>query len=150
VTVICIDPGTTCGIARYEGGRLIALLDGDIADVLEVFAVEKPSAVVFEDSTQQRTMFARYGHEHMRATAGAKVARNVGEIDGYCKTIMAVCAKAGVPCIGVSPERKGAKLTAKQFEAYSGWKGRTNEHQRDAAMLFRAAIFQLHAKGIKV
>ena len=39
-----------------------------------------------------------------------------------------------MPRIGVSPLRKGSKLTAARFAKVTGWQGRSNQHERDAAM----------------
>ncbi len=60
------------------------------------------------------------------------MARNVGEIDAWCKLIEAECAALGIKCIGVSPGGKGAKLDAAAFNRLTGWRGASNQHTRDA------------------
>ena len=41
----------------------------------------------------------------------------------------------GAPYKSISPHGKGRKLTAPEFARLTGWKARTNNHGRDAAML---------------
>ncbi len=66
--------------------------------------------------------------------AALKMARNVGEIDAWCRLIVATCADLGIDAHGISPKQKGAKLDAAQFAAKTGWCGKSNAHERDAAM----------------
>ncbi len=63
------------------------------------------------------------------------MARNVGEIDAWCKLIVAICEELGIPAHGISPKGKGAKLNAETFAKATGWKGKSNQHERDAAMV---------------
>jgi len=67
--------------------------------------------------------------------AALKMARNVGEIDAWCKLIVATCGQLGIPAYGISPKNKGAKLDAAQFKAETGWAEQSNQHNRDAAMV---------------
>ena len=41
----------------------------------------------------------------------------------------------GIDFEAVPPKNNKTKMTAEAFERMTGWKGRTNEHGRDAAML---------------
>lgn len=41
----------------------------------------------------------------------------------------------GIPFETIAPKNNWTKMTANMFAALTGWKGRTNEHSRDAAML---------------
>ena len=67
--------------------------------------------------------------------AALKMARNVGEIDAWCKLITAICAEFQIPAHGISPKGKGAKLSAERFALSTGWTASSNEHTRDAAMV---------------
>ena len=49
--------------------------------------------------------------------------------------IVAVCGQHGVPAHGISPKEKGAKLDAATFALMTGWQGKSNQHERDAAMV---------------
>ena len=63
------------------------------------------------------------------------MARNVGEVDGYCRIIVDYCELLGIMAHGVSPKGKGAKMDADSFRELTGWTGRTNSHERDACMV---------------
>ena len=89
-----------------------------------------PSRVVFEDSRLQSHTWTKVPSR----AAAAKMARNVGQIDAWCNLIVAICAKHGITAHGISPQAKGAKLTAEQFERATGWTMASNQHSRDAAM----------------
>jgi hypothetical protein len=41
----------------------------------------------------------------------------------------------GIPYVLVQPAKRKNKITQEQFERQTGWKGRTSNHARDAAML---------------
>lgn len=71
------------------------------------------------------------------------LARNVGEVDQICRRIEAMCETAGIELVRVSPLGKGAKLNAARFREVTGWTGRSNQHERDAAAVawpYRRAI----------
>lgn len=133
-----IDPGAHTGIAVYVGGRLDMLETIEPWRLPEFIADVRPARVVFEDSRLESFVWT----QAMSRPAALKMARNVGEVDAWCKLIAAICARLDVPANGVSPTRKGAKLDAKSFAQVTGWTGKCNEHTRDAAMVawpFRSA-----------
>ena len=127
--VIGIDPGQSTGVAIFVDGVLTELCT--LSPVL-IAALINPSVsrVIFEDSRLQSHIWA--APKASRA-AGMKIARNVGQIDAWCSLIVALCEAAKVDCHGISPKSKGAKLNAAQFEAMTGWAGKSNQHERDAA-----------------
>lgn len=128
--IIGIDPGQRTGVAVYRDGALIELRTvspDQIAGVLEELA---PELVVFEDSRKQSAVFIR----GTNARSMLKIARNVGEVDRLCRQIEALCDRMRIACVGVSPLRKGSKLSAARFCDVTGWSGRSNQHERDAAM----------------
>ncbi len=129
--IVGVDPGANTGLAIYRAGQLTELRTIEPVDIDRVLGEIMPSRVVFEDSRLQSFVWTRTGN---RATA-LKMARNVGEIDAWCKLIVAVCARLGIAAHGISPAGKGAKLKAEPFAAKTGWAGPSNEHQRDAAMV---------------
>lgn len=132
MTVRGIDPGVDTGVAEYRNGKLTALftvrpwkhLDGWLTP-------ENSDFVAFEDS-RQMGMFRKLG------------ARQVGEIDAWCRMIEAICKERGVEYVAVSPKQKGKKVNAEMFREITGWTGRTNQHERDAAMV--AWPFRLSGK----
>ena len=67
--------------------------------------------------------------------AALKMARNVGEVDAWCKLIVAVCESLSIAAHGISPKAKGEKLGSEAFNRVTGWVGPSNQHMRDAAMV---------------
>lgn len=128
---IGIDPGMNTGMALYVNGVLVDLNTVQPWEVRFELEANKPALVVFEDSRKQSHTWTRAASRE----ASLKMARNVGEIDAWCKLIEAECAALGIPCMGVSPLGKGEKLAAPAFARVTGWAGKSNEHNRDAAMV---------------
>lgn len=127
--VIGIDPGRHTGIATYQDGKLIAL--DTISPLGLERAIEPADRVVFEDSRLISFMFTTVKSR----PAALKMARDVGQIDAWSGLITAICATLNIPCHGISPKGKGKKLDAKQFALITGWVGKSNQHERDAAMV---------------
>lgn len=128
--VLGIDPGANTGIATFEAGALAALETIAPHQIESLLRERMPARVIFEDS---RLMSHTWTQVKSRPAA-LKMARNVGEIDAWCRLIAALCADLGIATHGVSPQGKGAKLDAKEFEFATGWSARSNQHERDAAM----------------
>ncbi len=137
--IIGIDPGIESGIAVYMDGKLISLLTFIPLKAVEMIRRSSPSLVILEDSTLTSHIFTAPGVAHR---AALKVARNIGEVDAYCKIIKQVCGELGIAYRSISPKDKGKKIDAKEFERITGWAGKSNQHERDAAMVawrFRSA-----------
>lgn len=131
MTLIGIDPGMNTGAAEYRDGALVALATIRPHRIGAMLEAVKPALVVFEDSRLQSHVWTR-AKTH---AAVAKIGRNVGMVDAWCHLIEAECARLEIECIGVSPKDKGGKLAAEAFATVTGWAGRTNEHERDSAMV---------------
>lgn len=137
-TIMGIDPGTNTGVAIFIGGKLTHMYTIAPVDIADRIEAVRPSRVVFEDSRLQSFMWTTSTSK----PAAAKMARNVGEIDAWCKLIVAVCEKLDIPAHSVSPLGKGCKMAADQFTRITGWDKPSNQHERDAAMvswLYRGA-----------
>jgi hypothetical protein len=133
VNVIGIDPGVSTGVAYFEDGklrRLDTIAPWDIPTMLRGRAGE-PLRVVFEDSRLQSHTWTKAASR----AAAAKMARNVGEIDAWCKLILGTCDWLQIPAHGISPAGKGAKVDAAAFGRITGWTDTSNQHERDAAMV---------------
>lgn len=124
-----IDPGTHTGVAIYRAGRLVELQTIEPHQLVEVIETVMPARVVFEDSRLISPTWKR----GVSNAAQLKIARDVGQIDAWCRLIVATCERLQIPAHGISPKAKGAKLSAAQFAVLTGWEGRSNEHSRDAA-----------------
>lgn len=127
--IIGIDPGANTGKATFIDGKLTGLQTIQPHQI--AIHVKGAERVIFEDS---RLISHVYTTTKSRAAA-LKMARNVGEIDAWCKLIVSVCEDLGIPVHGISPKGKGAKLNAEAFAKVTGWTLRSNEHERDAAMV---------------
>lgn len=127
--IVGIDPGSNTGIAIYRAGVLAELQTIEPHQLPEAIERIAPARVVYEDSRLQSHTWKR----GVNAAAQLKIARDVGQIDAWCRLITATCERLGIPAHGISPKNKGAKLNAEQFERLTGWEGRSNEHTRDAA-----------------
>ena len=130
-TILGIDPGANTGVAHIVGGELIKLQTIAPHEIERTLREAAPDRVVFEDSRLQSHTWTR----GKSVAATAKTARNVGQIDAWCSLITAVCGELGIPAHGFSPLGKGHKMAADQFERITGWTGRSNQHERDGAMV---------------
>lgn len=85
---------------------------------------------------------------------GSKQAQNVGESKAAAKVLIKLFERANIPVVTIAPSDRHradkdsirvkagvkalsmpTKTTAKQFEDLTGYNGRSNEHNRDAATL---------------
>lgn len=128
--VLGIDPGASTGLALFQNGKLISLSTIAPWHIPEVIRAMN-ARVIFEDSRLTSFMFTTVKSR----PAALKMARNVGEVDAWCKLILAACESCGITAHGISPKHKGAKLDAVQFAKATGWDLRSNQHERDAAMV---------------
>lgn len=131
VMIIGVDPGSNTGMATFTNGKLILLETVSPIVMVAIIKLRRPDRVIFEDSRLTSFMFTTVKSR----PAALKMARNVGEIDAWCKLIDAVCEEFGIISHGISPKGKGAKLDAAKFNALTGWGGDSNQHTRDAAMI---------------
>lgn len=129
--ILGIDPGAHTGVATYVGGHLTDLETVGPHQIERLIRGRSPARVVFEDSRLQSHTWTSSASK----AAAAKMARNVGQVDAWCSLITSICAELGIAAHGISPAGKGAKLNALQFASVTGWLQRSNEHERDAAMV---------------
>lgn len=130
MTIMGIDPGVQTGIAIYRAGQLSELHTIAPHEIAGCITGNQPVRVIFEDSRLTSFMF----NQVKSLPAALKMARNVGEIDAWCRLITSVCGELGIACHGISPKGKGAKVGAEAFTRATGWTGASNQHTRDAAM----------------
>lgn len=129
--VVGMDPGANTGVAFYERGQLLALETITPHHIERVLRTVNPSRVVFEDSRLQSHTWTTVKSR----AAALKMARNVGQVDQICNQIIAICEELGIAAHGISPQGKGAKVAAEPFGRITGWTERSNDHERDAAMV---------------
>ncbi|MDR6887861.1 MULTISPECIES: hypothetical protein [Variovorax] len=133
VHILGIDPGASTGLAAFDGGAITFLKTITPHSIEHNLRHYMPARVVFEDSRLERRAWnARTKKDYGAALA---TARSLGQVDAWCSLITAICADLGIPAHGISPTTKGAKLDAKAFALVTRWSARSNQHERDAAMV---------------
>lgn len=141
--LIGIDPGVSTGIALFVDGAIGQLQTIKPHQIAEFLSKAMPDRVVFEDSRLQSHTWTRVKSR----AAALKMARNVGEVDAWCRLIEAVCTDMGIAVYGISPADKGEKIKDADFKAKTGWAGPSNQHTRDAAMVAWQHLRAHRARG---
>lgn len=125
---IGIDPGTHTGFAVWDGKKFMELSTYEIWRAFErveeyrkICAVE----IVMEDARLRKW----YGTRSDAKMQGA------GSIKRDCAIWEEFCEGKGIPLRKVAPLKGGTKWDAESFAKIIGWKGRTSNHARDAALL---------------
>jgi hypothetical protein len=142
--VVCIDPGVTCGLALYSSTKLSELWSGGPGATLARICSLEPDVVVIEDARLDKAVWQGRGKTSSLAAARA-VGSNVGMNRGIGFTLIDALEHGRVKVIAISPSRKGSKLNAKLFAMRTGWLAKSNQHERDAAMLYLAARYEILA-----
>ncbi len=133
---IGIDPGTHTGVAFWDGSKqeLIELATIPIHQALEkvrVFFNDNKGlfdiCVVFEDA-RQRTWFGK------DKNTSAKL-QGAGSIKRDCSIWEDFLTDYEIPFRAVPPQKGCTKWTKEYFKMVTGWKGKTSNHSRDAAIL---------------
>lgn len=132
---IGIDPGTHTGVAVWDSreGKFLSLETLPIHRAMTFILTWSLKAedsgqeiqVVFEDARQRKW----YGNESNAKRQGA------GSVKRDCSIWEDFCRDYQIPFVAVPPIKGGTKVSESYFKTISGWKGRTSNHARDAAML---------------
>ena len=133
MNVIGIDPGVNMGVAIYENGNLIDLLTVEplgLVDIINAYAAH-PLFIAFEDSRLQSHVWL----PSQSKGVAANIARKVGMVDAWCYMIERLCENYNIAYMRVSPKAKGGKVDAELFKKVTRWDKRSNQHERDAAMV---------------
>ena len=126
--LLAIDPGASTGMALFRDGKLVALRTVEPLALIETIKAVCPDAIAIEDSRLQGAIW----HS---GRGQAKLARDVGRIDGWCDLVESAATWLRCGFYPVSPQGKGTKVNAATFKQVTGWIGQTNQHERDAAMV---------------
>lgn len=97
-----------------------------VKSISEIYRVK----VFFEDARKRKWIPAM---SSLRREMGRW--QGSGSVMRDCKIWEDFCKENSIPYEAVAPKRNRTKLTAEAFRRLTGWKGRTSEHARDAAML---------------
>jgi hypothetical protein len=130
--LIGLDPGVQTGISQYDR-RDKCLLVCETTDfwgaIDRVFRLSDPAdcVVYVEDASLIKFTFEQKGE----GTYQDRISRNAGRIQRESELLIEGLQRAGYEVVRLKPS--GKKWDAKEFQRITGWKGRTNQHQRDAA-----------------
>lgn len=133
--LIGIDTGVHTGYALWDLESR-ELWDVDTLTVTQaLFRVKAVSEayrvkVFFEDARQRRWIPDTHD---LRREMGRR--QGAGSVKRDCQIWEDFCKENGIPYEAVAPQRNRTKLSAEAFATLTGWKDRTSEHARDAAML---------------
>ena len=129
--IIGIDPDLEkSGVAIL--GQSLELKNLTFAETVNLFRSQQDQIkkVVIEAGWLNKKSNFRYGHSK---SAGERIAKNVGENHATGKLLAEMAKSCGLAVVLVKPSR--SKVDSKEFNRITGWQGRTNQEQRDAAML---------------
>lgn len=132
--LVGIDPGVDTGFAIWDAKHqeLIAVESWPIHIAMAIVQSMKPDRpfVIFEDA-RLRKVFTRADAAQQKY--GAAIREGVGSVKRDCVIWEDFLTYIGVPFKERAPV--ATKWNAQQFQRLTKWKGRTNEHSRDAAMI---------------
>lgn len=129
--VVGIDPGVNTGTALYTNGTLLLLQTIEPIDIQTFILTSHADLFVFEDSRLQSAVWVPSKN---KAVAN-NIARKIGQVDALCSIIQETCERWDIKYMRVSPKAKGGKMNAATFKLHTGWEGKSNQHERDAAMV---------------
>lgn len=131
---IGIDPGRNTGVAIVnDQGKLVYLNTTDFwgaFSIITTFDKNNVKAVHIEDTSDLPVFHKTAQTRQAIATTG----RRVGEVCAEARLLADGLERYGYKVIR-RRQKKSQKLNAMIFKRLTGWKGRTNQHQRDAAAL---------------
>lgn len=140
--VVGIDPDLVkSGVAVVKDGVLTDLKNLNFSE-LRGFIKAHPQAVfVLEDVEINKPVFDR----KVNAQANLRIAQNVGMVKGVARLIAEYLTEQDCLFTMMRPltgHAKHAKKNADYFRLLTGWEGRSNEDNRDAAMLAIHGVLQ--------
>lgn len=133
---IGIDPGTHTGLAFWNDKekKLYALETLPIHKALQLVRKHYNDNkclfdffVIFEDA-RQRTWFGKDKNTNAKLQGAGSIKRDCAIWEDFL-------TDEGIPFRAVPPQKGGTKWDAKFFRMVTGWKGKTSNHARDAAVL---------------
>lgn len=129
---IGIDPGTHTGLAVWDDKKRELILLETLPIHMALYRVLAISStdetfVIFEDA-RQRTWFGK------DKNTSAKL-QGAGSIKRDCTIWEDFLTDYEIPFRAVPPQKGCTKWDDKYFKTVTGWKGKTSNHSRDAAIL---------------
>lgn len=134
--MICIgiDPGTRTGVAiwdtkerRFLSLETLSIHQALIKVMMWRDRVEHDLLVIFEDA-RQRTWFGKDKNTNAKLQGAGSIKRD-------CSIWEDFLTDYEIPFRAVPPQKGCTKWTEEYFKMVTGWKGKTSNHSRDAAIL---------------
>lgn len=165
--MVGIDPGKDTGVAIYDqkSGRLVSLKAVAFWDAIKMLnriangrekntnGTVKGAALVIENPNLNKPVFPHkmeqadfnrsinnMDHDLHEKTLRvfAKRAQNVGQNKQMATFLIEYAERIGFRVSQVRPGKK--KVNAETFNSRTGWKGKSNQHSRDAALLLMPVV----------
>ena len=131
---IGIDPGTHTGVAIWDNKQqdfveleTLPIHQALIKVMMWRDRVGNDLQVVFEDA-RQRTWFGRDKNTNAKLQGAGSIKRD-------CSIWEDFLTDYEIPFRAVPPQKGCTKWTEEYFKMVTGWKGKTSNHSRDAAVL---------------
>lgn len=129
---IGIDPGTKTGLAVWDDRKkkLIEVETFSIHRAMErvkTFIAYNDVCVIFEDA-RQRTWFGKDKNTNAKLQGAGSIKRDCSIWDDFLTDY-------NIPFRAIPPQKGGTKWDERYFRMVTGWKGKTSNHARDAAVL---------------
>jgi hypothetical protein len=128
-----IDPGVSTGLAEWDTVARALVRVETTSIVRAIFELrdrvtrgDAPALVMIEDARKARTGRSAATYGQVQRLQG------VGSVKRDCTVWFEALEALAVPYSGRAPSN--TKTKAPVFQALTGWKGRTSNHARDAAM----------------
>lgn len=133
--VIGIDPGVESGFAVWDRiTRRFVSIDTlkfwDVIDRVQVFGIHEAKVIV--EVAHLAPTFRHLKAEGTNVNTLSKIARNVGQVTREAQLLVEGLRRLGYDVREVKPQ--GKKKQA-EFKRITGWSKRTNQHERDSAMM---------------
>lgn len=130
-----IDPGRNTGLALWRDGEFAVIETDTIVQamgrILAAFnQVQEGITIVFEDARQRKWLPRESSESEYRGKL-----MGAGSVKRDCEIWEEFCKQYGLRYEAVPPRPRLTKWNAEAFARVTGWKGRTSEHARDAALL---------------
>lgn len=136
--LIGIDPGKHTGVAFWDKSerQLLSVYTTDFWGIITILQkVDKSKVRVhIENPAFIKPTFKRGGK--LSEAVKNSISQKVGMNKEHGKLIIEFCKRNKIECIPMKPKKENlSKMPEEKFKKYTGWKGVTSQHARDAAML---------------
>ena len=130
---IGIDPGTHTGFAVYDRAfdALVECCALSFWEAFDLLARDYPPSkaeIIVEDCNLNKSVYAARDHK-----STTRMREHIGYVKRETALLIEGLERKGYRVVRVRPQ--SAKWDADYFQRITKWRGRTNEHARDAAKL---------------